>query len=203
MSTNDHLKEVVGSVFNKETEEIRRQFEAVDPTELAAVVEMIATCEGTILTSGAGTSGILARKVAHTFCCVGKPALFLSPVDAIHGGSGMVRKADTAILFSKGGETQELVNLLVPLEHKEVNSVIVTEKPDSTLGNRCTQLLKVGPSHEVDPNDVIATASITAVNVLFDAIAMMLLERTGYTLDDFAPTHPGGAVGKRLLGGEE
>lgn len=201
MNPNNHLKEAVDAVLDKEIAEIRRQGENVDAGELSNVVEMIASCHGNILTSGAGTSGILARKVAHTFCCVGKPALFLSPVDAVHGGSGMVRKEDVAILLSKGGETQELVNLLLPLEHKGVKSIIVTEQPDSTLGHKCSQVLKVGPFHEVDPNDVIATASITAVNVLFDAIAMMLLERTGYTLDDFAPTHPGGAVGKRLFGG--
>ncbi len=196
------LSSKFAQVQSLEIDGIRRVFEHVDPASVKKVVDRIVSCSGTVLTSGAGTSGILARKVAHTLCCVGKPALFLSPVDAVHGGSGMVRSDDIAIFFSKGGETEELKSLLVPLFYKKVDTILVTETSDSTLGKACAIVLQMPSVVEIDPNDVIATASITATSVFFDAISLCVLEYTGYTLDDFAPTHPGGAVGKQLLPGE-
>lgn len=195
--------EDMAKTLRLEAQAIENLISTVDHVQLSTLVDRIAACKGHILTSGAGTSGILARKFAHTLCCVGKPAVFLSPVDGVHGGSGMICGDELAIFFSKGGETQELKALLVPLAHRKIDTVLVTEQPDSMLGRQCTHILRVGPFVEADPNNVIATTSITAVNALFDAVCMRILSHTGYSLEDFAPTHPGGAVGKRLLGGKE
>jgi D-arabinose 5-phosphate isomerase GutQ len=140
-----------------------------------------------------------ARKIAHSLCCVERPAAFLSPGDAVHGGLGLVQPGDVVIAISKGGNTREILNLLEAVRAKQAFLVAVTENPGSALARLSDLLLKVRVEREPDTFNMLATASTMAVLAVFDAVCIALMERTGYTREQFAVIHPGGAVGDRLL----
>lgn len=183
--------------------EIAALKERIDRDQFAAVVELVTECGGKIITTGTGTSGAAAKKVAHTLSCVERPALFLSPADAVHGGLGVVQREDLVILFSKGGKTRELAALIPSLETKGCKTLAVTENEESLLARRATACLRVYVSGEPDPFNMLATSSTAAVIATFDALAIAVMERTGFTREQFGVIHPGGAVGERLLGGRE
>lgn len=191
--------QIARSVWKAEAAEVRRLEKTVDAAALARCVEMLAACRGKILTAGVGTSAAAARKIAHSLCCVERPALFLSPGDGVHGGLGAVQKEDVVIAISKGGNTREIVNLLPAIKDKKAFLIGVTEKEDSVLGGECDLLMKVRVEREPEPFNMLATASTMAVVAVFDAICIALMEVTGYTKEQFARIHAGGAVGERLL----
>ncbi|MFW6337551.1 MAG: KpsF/GutQ family sugar-phosphate isomerase [Alkalispirochaetaceae bacterium] len=191
------------SVWTHTSKEIAALSERIDPKEFAFAAELLATCKGKIITSGTGTSGAAAKKVAHTLCCVERPALFLSPADAVHGGLGVVQPEDLVILISKGGKTRELAALVPSLETKGCKTLAVTENRDSLLAKRATAVLRVYVSGEPDPFNMLATSSTAAVIATFDALAIVTMERIGFTREQFGVIHPGGAVGERLLEGRE
>jgi KpsF/GutQ family protein len=147
-----------------------------------------------------GTSAAAARKIAHSLCCIERPALFLSPGDAVHGGLGAVQPGDIAILISKGGGTGEIMNMVPSLREKKVFIVAVTEKEASPLAANSDLVVKVAIEREADEFNMLATTSTMAVVALFDAVAIALMTHTNYTREQFAIIHPGGAVGDRLLG---
>jgi D-arabinose 5-phosphate isomerase GutQ len=190
------------SVWNAESEAVRRLREVVDPEVFGQCVAALARCEGRVLTTGCGTSAAAARKIAHSLCCIERPATFLAPGDALHGGLGLAQPSDIAVLISKGGNTREIVSLLEPLRAKRVPIIGVTENPDSTLGRAATWLLRVKVEREPDEFNMLATASTMAVVAVFDAICIALMRVTGYTKGQFAVIHPGGAVGERLTTGD-
>jgi len=187
------------SVWSIEAASVRRLRETIDPQVFTRCVKVIAECNGRVLTAGCGTSAAAARKIAHSLCCIERPALFLAPGDAMHGGLGLAQPADIAILISKGGNTREIVNLLSPLKAKHVPIIGVTENPDSAVGQAADLLLRVKVEREPDEFNMLATASTLAVIAVFDAICIALMKVTGYTKSQFAVIHPGGAVGERLL----
>ena len=132
-----------------------------------------------------------------------RPATFLSPADAVHGALGMLQKEDVLILITKGGNTQEIVNFIPACKQKGALLIGVTENPDSVLALNADIFLKVKVAKEPCPFNMLATASTMAVIALFDAMCIALMHYTGYTREQFALIHPGGAVGERLLGGEK
>lgn len=190
-------------VWEHTAREIGALSHRVDPGQFAAVATLIAECRGKIITTGTGTSGAAAKKVAHTLSCVERPAFFLSPTDAVHGGLGAVQPEDLVVLFSKGGKTRELAALIPSLETKGCRTLAVTENGDSLLAERTTALLRVYVSGEPDPFNMLATSSTAAVIATFDALAIAVMEQTGFTREQFGVIHPGGAVGERLLNGRE
>ncbi|MHB9005453.1 MAG: KpsF/GutQ family sugar-phosphate isomerase [Limisphaerales bacterium] len=171
----------------------------VEPGAFNRCVEVLAGCPGRILTTGCGTSAAAARKIAHSLCCIERPAVFLAPGDAVHGGLGLVQPNDVVIAISKGGNTREIVNLLPAIRTKGAFLIGVTEQSDSVLGRESSLLLRVKVEREPDEFNMLATASTLAVIAVFDAVCIALLHATGYTRDQFAVIHPGGAVGDRLL----
>lgn len=175
----------------------------IDMASLLKVVEALGDMKGKAIVSGCGTSGAAAKKIAHSLCCVERPATFLSPVDAVHGALGMLQKEDLLILITKGGNTQEIVNFIPACKAKGATLIGVTENPDSVLALNADIFLKVKVEREPCPFNMLATASTMAVVALFDAISIALMYYTGYTQEQFALIHPGGAVGARLLDGEE
>jgi len=187
------------SVWIAEADSVRRLCETIAPRVLAQCVEAIARCEGRVLTAGCGTSAAAARKIAHSLCCIERPALFLAPGDALHGGLGLAQRGDVAVLISKGGNTREIVSLLEPLKAKGVTIIGVTENPDSDVGQGADIVLKVKVEREPDPFNMLATASTLSVIAVFDAICIALMKVTGYSRSQFAVIHPGGAVGERLI----
>jgi len=163
-------------------------------------VRMLAECRGRIFTSGAGTSAAAARKIAHSLSCIERPSSFLSPADAVHGGLGVVQPGDVGILISKGGGTQELLALVPALKTKQIGIIGVTENEESPLARASDLLLKVRVEREADEFNMLATTSTMAVIAVFDAVAIALMQYTGYTREQFAVIHPRGAIGERLLG---
>lgn len=171
----------------------------VDPGTFRRCVEVLVDCRRRILTTGCGTSAAAAKKIAHSLCCLERPAAFLSPSDAIHGGLGLVQPGDVVIAISKGGVTRELLNLVPAFKTKQAFLIAVTENPDSPLARAADLLLQVKVEREPDPFNMLATASTLAVTAVFDAVCIALMHLTGYTREQFAVIHPGGAVGERLL----
>lgn len=196
----DSIWKKAASVWTHTAREIEALSERIDRSQLESVLRLIVECRGHIVTTGTGTSGAAAKKVAHTLSCVERPALFLSPADAVHGGLGVVQPEDLVILFSKGGNTHELLALLPSLERKGCRTVAVSENADSTLAKRAGTILRVFVSAEPDPFNMLATSSTAAVIAVFDALSICAMEETGYTREQFGIIHPGGAVGERLLG---
>jgi KpsF/GutQ family protein len=186
-------------VWASEAAAVQNLPRVVDRKALVRCVQILADCRGKILTTGCGTSAAAARKIAHSLCCVERPALFLSPGDGPHGGLGAVQSSDVVIAISKGGNTREIVNLLPAIKAKKAFLIGVTEQADSVLAQQSDLLLRVHVEKEPDPFNMLATASTMAVVAVFDAVCIALMQATGYTQEQFALIHTGGAVGHRLL----
>lgn len=177
--------------------------ETVNAVGFTKTVRTIAECRGRIICTGVGTSGAAAKKIAHSLSCIERPAFFLDPGDAVHGALGSVQPGDTVILISKGGNTAEILALLPALGKKMVSSIAVTENPDSRLARESTILLQIAVEREADQFNMLATTSTMAVTAVFDAICIILMRHSGFTREQFAVIHPGGAVGDRLLSGNK
>ncbi len=172
----------------------------LDPDAVERLVRLIGDCRGRILLAGCGTSAMAARKICHSLCCIERPAAFLVPSDAVHGGLGLLQPEDILILVSKGGNTSELTKLVPACRAKKAFLVAVTEDPESQLGKAADLCLKVKVEREPDRFNMLATSSTLAVISVFDAVCIALMQYTHYTKEQFAVIHTGGAVGERLLG---
>lgn len=169
-----------------------------DTTDFRACVETIHRCKGRVVITGIGKSAIVAQKIVATLNSTGQPALFLHAADAIHGDLGMIQPGDVVLCLSKSGESAE-IKVLVPLVKNFGNCLIaMTANRQSTLARQADYVLWTPVDHEADPNNLAPTASTTAQMALGDAIAIALLALRGFSPDDFAKFHPGGALGKQL-----
>jgi arabinose-5-phosphate isomerase len=166
---------------------------------LVQAVAAIVEAPGRVIVSGVGKSGIIARKIAATLTSTGTPAIFLHPLDALHGDLGIVGSADVGLLLSKSGESPELLDLLASLGRFGVTIIALTGNPGSTLGRSAKIVLDCGVAEEACPHDLAPTSSTTAALALGDALAVSLLQQRGFREDDFARLHPGGHLGRRLL----
>ncbi len=165
----------------------------------ARAVELLRAAEGTIIVSGVGKSGLIARKIAATFTSTGTPSVFIHPVDSQHGDLGVVSRRDAAVLLSKSGETEELFALVASLGRMQVPIVALTGNPASSLARAAAVVLDAGVGEEACPLDLAPTTSTTVALALGDALAVALLELRGFSRDDFAALHPGGSLGRKLL----
>ncbi len=163
-----------------------------------AAVQAVFESEGRLIVTGIGKSAIVAQKIAATLNSTGTPAVFMHAADAIHGDLGMMLPGDVVLCLSKSGETPE-IKALVPLVTRMGNLLLgMTANPDSYLGRQARYILFTPVSREADPNNLAPTASTTAQMALGDALATALLALRGFTPQDFARFHPGGALGKQL-----
>lgn len=167
--------------------------------EFARAVELIAQATGRVIVTGVGKSGLVGRKIAATLTSTGTPAMFLHPVESVHGDLGIVGKGDVALLISKSGESDELLGLLEHLKRFGVGTVALTGAPESALARHCDVSLDAGVTEEACPHDLAPTTSTTVALALGDALAVALLEEKGFRREDFARLHPGGTIGRRLL----
>ena len=151
-----------------------------------------------IAASGCGHSGIACMHFAHLMCCIERPARFLSPAEAVHGGSGFLQAGDVLLLASRGGKTAELLPIAEIARKKGATLIAVTENLVSPLAQAADILLPISITRETDRYNSQGTTSFTVLCVLFDALQSALIEVTGYQNDQFALIHPGGAVGQRL-----
>ena len=167
--------------------------------QFAGAIDLLLNVEGRVVVTGMGKSGHIGNKIAATLASTGTPALFVHPGEACHGDMGMITKADAVILLSNSGSTNEITALLPLLKRLGVPLVAMTGKSDSVLARAANVHLDVGVEEEACPLDLAPSASTTAALVMGDAIAIALLERRGFTAEDFALSHPGGALGRKLL----
>ncbi|MGH7474675.1 MAG: KpsF/GutQ family sugar-phosphate isomerase [Longimicrobiales bacterium] len=161
-------------------------------------VELILCANGRVIVSGIGKSGIIGRKIAATLTSTGTPAIFLHPVEGLHGDLGVVGREDVAILISKSGESDELRGLLEYLSRTGVPILALTGRPESTLARAAAVCLDCSVDVEACPFDLAPTTSTTVTMALGDALAVALLGRREFTREDFARLHPGGALGRKL-----
>ena len=162
-------------------------------------VEALHACKGRVIVTGMGKSGLIGAKIAATLSSTGSPSLFLHPAEAVHGDIGMVVPGDVVLAISYSGETEEIVRLLEVLKRLDVRLISLTGTRDSTLARHASISLDVGIEREASPLGLVPTASTTAALAMGDALAMALVERRGFTLDDFARIHPGGRLGRKVL----
>ncbi|CAN5811170.1 KpsF/GutQ family sugar-phosphate isomerase [soil metagenome] len=166
--------------------------------EFVQAVDLLHGCEGRVIVTGVGKSGIIARKIAATLTSTGTPATFLHPVDGLHGDLGIVSRSDVGIFLSKSGSTTELHGLLEYMLRLGIPMIAIAGVVDSPLGRSARVTLDAGVSEEACPLDLAPTSSTTAALALGDALAMVLLRKKGFRADDFARFHPGGALGRKL-----
>jgi KpsF/GutQ family protein len=197
----DAVWQIAQRVWEAEAAAVQALPAIVSPQAFEECVSRLAACRGRVLTTGCGTSAAAAKKIAHSLCCIERPAAFLSPGDAVHGGLGLVQKEDVVIAISKGGGTPEIMNMLPAIRTKRAFLIGVTENGDSNLARQSDLWLRVKVESEPDPFNMLATASTIAVLAVFDAVCIALMQITGYSREQFAVIHPGGAVGQRLTGG--
>ncbi len=191
--------------ITKGKEVVRIEGKAVSALEervggaFADAVEMILRCEGRVIVTGAGKSGIIARKIVATMNSTGTPAVFLHPGDAVHGDLGILRKGDVVVCISKSGNTAELNNLIPMFRRLGVPMIALVGKSHSRLAHAADIVLDVSVSEEACPHDLAPTASTTATLALGDALSIALLDQRQFSREDFALYHPGGSLGRRLL----
>ncbi|HIX62724.1 MAG TPA: KpsF/GutQ family sugar-phosphate isomerase [Candidatus Halomonas stercoripullorum] len=161
--------------------------------------ELLLACQGRVVVTGMGKSGHIAGKIAATLASTGTPAFFVHPGEASHGDLGMVTPGDVVLALSNSGETAEVTALLPLLKRLGTPLISMTGRPGSTLARHADAHLNAGVAREACPLDLAPTASTTAALALGDALAVALLETRGFTAEDFARSHPGGSLGKRLL----
>jgi arabinose-5-phosphate isomerase len=164
-----------------------------------AALDALAACTGRVITSGMGKAGLIARKVSTTLASTGSPAFYLHPAEALHGDLGMAQPGDLVLLFSNSGESREVAELLPFLKMRGVPVVAVTGNERSTLAAHADHTLCIGDLGEACPLGLAPTATTTAMLALGDAIALCLMRRRGFAIDDYARLHPGGALGRKTL----
>ncbi|ABA89184.1 arabinose-5-phosphate isomerase [Syntrophotalea carbinolica DSM 2380] len=164
-----------------------------------AAVELILSCQGRVVITGMGKSGLICQKIAATMASTGTPAFFLHPAEGIHGDLGMLMKGDVVIAVSNSGNTEEIVRILPVIKRMGLPLIAMAGHPESALARAADVLLNVAVREEACPLGLAPTASTTATLAMGDALAVALLERRGFREEDFALFHPGGALGKKLL----
>ncbi|MEC8159336.1 MAG: KpsF/GutQ family sugar-phosphate isomerase [Pseudomonadota bacterium] len=180
----------------------RRAIEQLDQRiddSFSKAVDLLASVEGRVVVSGMGKSGHIGNKIAATLASTGTPAQFVHPAEACHGDMGMITRLDSALLMSNSGTTGEITALLPLLKRLGIPIVAMTGNDSSTLARAADVHLNIGVTEEACPLDLAPTASTTANLVMGDALAIALLEKRGFTVEDFAFTHPGGVLGRQLL----
>jgi arabinose-5-phosphate isomerase len=191
-------RETARKVLETEAEAIRELIPRLDESFDHAVATLLG-CAGRVVVTGMGKSGIIAQKVSATLASTGTPSLFLHPAEAIHGDLGRIVKGDVLLAVSNSGDTEEILALVPWVKRLGSPVVALTGNPRSPLAQASDVHLDVEVRAEACPLGLAPTASTTAALAMGDALCMALLERRGFTVEDFAVLHPGGRLGKKLL----
>ncbi|HHC72373.1 MAG TPA: KpsF/GutQ family sugar-phosphate isomerase [Thiotrichales bacterium] len=195
---DEKLKALGRAVIETEARAVSALLERIDDAFTRACRHML-QCRGRIVVTGMGKSGHVGGKIAATLASTGTPAFFVHPGEASHGDLGMITAGDVVLAISNSGETQELLTILPLIKRLEVPLIAMTGNPRSTLARAADEHLDVGVEQEACPLGLAPTSSTTATLVMGDALAVALLETRGFTAEDFARSHPGGSLGRRLL----
>ncbi len=186
-------------------EVIRKELSAISEledrvnTDFARACEILLACKGRVVVLGLGKSGHIGNKIAATLASTGTPAFFVHAAEASHGDFGMITHDDVVLAISNSGKTGEILTLLPLIKHKSIQLISLTGCPDSPLAQGASVNIDVSVQQEAGPLDLAPTSSTTATLVMGDALAIALLRARGFSKEDFALSHPGGTLGKRLL----
>lgn len=167
--------------------------------DFSRAVETILACEGRLVVTGMGKSGLICQKIAATMASTGTPTLFMHPAEGIHGDLGMMTKGDLVLAVSNSGETEEICRILPVIKRMGLPLIGMAGNPASTLAKASDIFLDISVAEEACPLGLAPTASTTATLAMGDALAVVLLQERGFRAEDFALFHPGGALGKKLL----
>ncbi len=198
MITPEKTLELARQVLAIETEALRALSARLD-RNFSAAVELCLACSGRIIVSGMGKSGHIAGKIASTLASTGTPSFFVHPGEASHGDLGMITSQDVVIALSNSGESPELVAIVPLIKRLGARLIAMTGNPQSTMAREADLHLDASVAQEACPLGLAPTASTTVALALGDALAVALLDARGFGKDDFARSHPGGALGRRLL----
>jgi arabinose-5-phosphate isomerase len=185
-------------LLRHEADAIAAAADRLDAQHFSDAVDILARCTGAVATVGAGTSGIVARKIAATLTSTGTRALFVHPSDALHGGLGVIGSQEVVIAVSNSGETEELSALLPYLRSRAVKVIAIVGNLDSTLANEAAVALDAFAEREAGPHGLVPTASVAVALAVGDALALTVMEVKGITREAFAANHPSGRLGRRL-----
>lgn len=197
MTAFDYVSSALRTI-RLEAEAVTALTERIDG-QFTAACEMILNCSGRVIVTGMGKSGHIGSKIAATLASTGTPAFFVHPGEASHGDLGMITKNDIVLAISYSGSSNEIVTLLPLFKRAGIKIISMTANAQSTLGEVAEINLDISVVHEACPLDLAPTSSTTATLVMGDALAIALLEARGFTAEDFAFSHPGGALGRKLL----
>ena len=192
------MHETAQKVLQIEADAIRELIPRIGAT-FDRAIDMLFACTGRVVTTGMGKSGFIAQKLSATLSSTGTPSLFLHPAEAIHGDLGRIVKGDVVIAISYSGETEEIVALLPTLKRVGAPVISLTGRVDSAIAQASEVHLDVSIREEACPLRLAPTASTTAALAMGDALAMVLTEKRGFTVEEFADLHPGGRLGRKLL----
>ena len=198
MSQSSQLIDTAQRTIQLETEAVEQLRSRIDERFVHAC-ELILACKGRVVVVGMGKSGHIGRKIAATLASTGTPAFFVHPAEASHGDMGMITRDDVVLALSNSGTTSEIVTLLPLIKRLGLNLISMTGNPESILAKAAAVNLDATVAVEACPVNLAPTSSTTVSLVLGDALAIALLEARGFTAEDFAFSHPGGALGRRLL----
>jgi arabinose-5-phosphate isomerase len=194
----DRALALARDVLDIEADAVRSLRNQLDDGFVEAI-DFILSCRGRVVVSGIGKSGHIARKLAATLASTGTPAFFVHPAEASHGDLGMVTADDVFVAMSNSGESEELIAILPLIKRLGAKLIAITGRPASSLAQLSDVHLNAGVSKEACPLNLAPTASTTAALALGDALAVAVLDARGFGADDFARSHPGGSLGRRLL----
>jgi len=194
----EHLLTLARQVLDIEADALRALSTRLD-AGFADAVHLILACSGRVVVSGMGKSGHVGGKIAATLASTGTPAFFMHPGEASHGDLGMITPNDVVLALSNSGESNEIVSIVSLIKRRGAKLIAMTGNPNSTMAREADVHLNAAVDKEACPLNLAPTASTTAALALGDALAVALLDARGFSADDFARTHPGGSLGRRLL----
>ena len=195
MNYSDRAKQI----FSEEIGELQRLAASID-SSFDEVVRVLYTCKGKIVVMGIGKTGIIGHKMAASFASTGTPSIFVNAAEAMHGDLGMIAADDVAVLVSNSGETNEILNIIDPIHRIGCRIIAITGNLQSPLAARADYALSVHVDHEACPLGLAPTTSTTATLLMGDALMVCLMEQRHFRAENFAVYHPGGALGRKLLG---
>jgi arabinose-5-phosphate isomerase len=186
-------------IFDEEIRELEKLKNTIDAS-FDQVIDALYHCQGKVVMMGIGKTGIIAHKMAASFASTGTPSIFVNAAEAVHGDLGMINANDIAILVSNSGSTNEILNIIDPLHRLGCKIIAMTGNMDSPLAKRADYALSIHVDEEACPLGIAPTTSTTATLLMGDALMVCLMEMRQFKAEDFALYHPGGALGRKLLG---
>ena len=186
-------------IFAQEIQELEKLQNSID-ANFDHVVEVLYHCQGKVVMMGIGKTGIIAHKMAASFASTGTPAIFVNAAEAVHGDLGMINGNDVAVLVSNSGSTNEILSIIDPLHRLGCPIIAMTGNLDSPLAQRADYALSIHVDEEACPLGIAPTTSTTATLLMGDALMVCLMEMRQFKAEDFALYHPGGALGRKLMG---